>query len=311
MPFTSSVNLTITGNRHRVASSLHILLLWSLRAVCELRGDEGEGSGKMAWYRRMAAFKLESLRGASNEGLIEQEDGVLVMQVGGPNGTLKRINSSTTGLRLNWLLSCGHHCGHWTPNNVRQAKDLLCPYCVADDDLKSAGKKHPSSHERAVWQYFKSKQMDVRLWPESQPPFWNGLIDFIDSVTGVLVQVDGEHHFAGRMYGESCMQRLSNDTRMCLAAWNAGCVLVRLHYMDVHNQSGLHLVERVIQAVADGSRGPMLVFSSHFDTTGTHISEARSLVGQVAKGLGAYAKRTSRLQSIWIIPDPMAGTSSP
>lgn len=265
----------------------------------------------MAWYRGLAPFKLESLRGASNEGLIEQGDGVLMMQVGGANGTLERINSSTTRLRVNWLLSCGRHCGHWTPNNIRREEDLLCPYCVDNDDLVSAGKKHHSSHERAVWEYFESKQMDVRLWPESQTPFWNGLIDFTDSVTGVLIQVDGEHHFAGRMCGESCMQRLSNDTRMCLAAWNAGCVLVRLHYMDVRNLSGMRLAERVIQAVADGSHGPILVFSAHFDTRGTHISDARSLVGQVAKGLGAGAKRTYHLQDIWITPNPMAGTSSP
>lgn len=264
-----------------------------------------------AWYRHLEPWKLQSLMSGGNGGLNEREDGVLVLLADDAYGDPKRINSSSTCVKLIWLLKCGLHRRHCTANNIRGEDDLECRYCRSDDELKGAGKKHPSSHERTFWEFMVGKQKDQRLWPESHAECWGGLIDFIDSVTGVLLQVDGEHHFAGNMYGESCMNRLDSDKRMCLAAWNARHVLVRVHYRDVADESGLHLVVGIMDAVAAGRRGPVLVFSKSYDTRGTLVSEERSLVGMVAKELGIVAEVLYKANSILIVPKPTDGMSSP
>lgn len=243
--------------------------------------------------------------------MTEREDGVLVLRADDAHGDPKRINSSLTGVKLIWLLKCGLHRRRCTADNIRGEDDLDCRYCMPDEDLKGAGKKHPSSHERTFWEFMVRKQRDRRLWPESHAECWGGLIDFIDSVTEVLLQVNGEHHFAGKMYGESCMQRLDADKRMCLAAWKARHVLVRVHYRDVANESGLHLAVGIMDAVAAGRRGPVLVFSKSYDTRGTHVSQERSLVGMVVKELEGVAEVLYKANSILIVPKPTDDAGSP
>lgn len=264
-----------------------------------------------AWYRHLEPWKLYSLRNGGNAGLIEREDGVLVLLADDAHGDAKRIISSLTGVKLIWLLRCGRHRRRCTSHNISGEDDLDCRYCMSDDELTAAGKNHPSSHKRMFWEFMVREQVDQQLWPESHIEGWGGLIDFIDYVTWVLLQVDGEHHFAGKMYGESCMKRLDDDKRMCLAAWNARHVLVRLHYMDVANASGMQLAVRIMDAVAKGRCGPLLVFSKSYDTRGTQVSDERSLVGAVAKELRDRAEVVHLKHSILIAPKSTDGAGSP
>lgn len=57
-----------------------------------------------AWYRHVEPWKLYSLRNGGNAGLIEREDGVLVLLADDAHGDAKRIISSLTGVKLIWLV---------------------------------------------------------------------------------------------------------------------------------------------------------------------------------------------------------------
>lgn len=305
----SAVLRAITGNRHVFASCLPTRLDVSFLVVYDR--TTGGASADVVMSGLLDNYKVESLLAAGNEGLTQRADGVLVLLQHGAGGDVERIVSSKEQVQLDWSLNCRVHLRHCTPHSICAPSDLICIYCASDEELEGLGKKCPSSHERGFWECMQTWQMVGRLRIEVKLGFWGGLIDYVDGTTGVLIQVDGEHHFAGRMHGESCMQRLDNDARMCIAAWRAGRVLVRVHHLDVKNESGMRLAMRAMRAVTAGRKGPVLVFSKHFDTRGSGVSAQRSLVGVAAAQLGGQVEVVHRAESIIIAPKPVAGTSSP
>lgn len=166
---------------------------------------------------------------------------------------------------MEMVLDCDVHRRCCTIHAVGKPEDLMCPYCSSNEQLAAAGKRRPSSYEREFHSGLTDLGLGARLRAEEVVRGWGGRIDFVDRVSGALFQVDGEGHMLKRLYGVPVSGQLGKDVEMCMQAMKEGRVLVRVHYRDVQNGSGVRLAAETMQQAANGLAGPVLVLSSCFN----------------------------------------------
>lgn len=252
--------------------------------------------------RPLQAWKLRALLRAENEGLAVREDGVVTLAV---DGHTRLIGTATEGVHLDWVLACAFHMRRCTPNCIRSEHDLVCRYCTDRAELIE-GKRAPSVHERGFFAEMAALQLDARLRPELQPAWWPGCVDFMDAATGLLIQVDGEGHFQKTFCNLPRRQVLCRDLHMCVKAWHAGRVLLRVHHLDVHTGAGPRLAARLMR---EPRAGPLIVLSAHYNLSNpTHtrgVGHQLKLMCALAAHLqriGACVMRSDACKHVWFEP---------
>lgn len=260
------------------------------------------GSGGVREPRPLHGWKLRALLRAGNEGLTVREDGVVMLTA---QGQTTLIGTATEGVQLDWELDCALHLRRCTSHCIRCEGDLVCRYCTYQADLLE-GQRGPSTHERSFFAAMAALQLDARLRPELQPAWWHGRVDFLDAPTGLLIQVDGEGHFQKTLCNLPRRQVLCRDVDMCVEAWRAGCVLARVHYLDIPTGAGAQLAANLMR---EPRAGPLLVLSAHYNlstTTHTHGSQSQlALICALASRLrrmGACVLRSDSRKQIWFEP---------
>lgn len=208
--------------------------------------------------RPLASWRRRALLDAGNEGLAVREDGVVTLTT---DGHTSLIGTATEGVQLDWMLDCGAHARCCTPHAVTSKSSLVCRYCTDAADLDE-GRRGPSTHERAFFSAMVALRLDTRLRAEVQPPWWHGCVDFVDARSGLVIQVDGEGHFQKKISNVPCAQVLRMDLDMCEAAWQAGCVLLRVHYSDIPGGGGADLAKALM---TNPLSGPLVGLSAHYN----------------------------------------------
>jgi len=138
-----------------------------------------------------------------------------------------------------------------------------------------------------------ARRLAWRLWPHVQLPWWRGRIDFVDRSTGIRFQVDGEHHFLGRMYGTPRAEFVARDAANCAAALGSGSTLMRLHHMDVLSGAGPARAAAILCGAEAGPRRPCVMLSPAFNlagpTTPSKIPKQMRLVRAILSACPARA----------------------
>lgn len=253
-----------------------------------------------------------ALAGGENQGLRVDADG-RAWEVAVDGGRTP-IGRAAEGRHFFFLLACNLHTRMCTLNAIRAERDLQCRFCLEDSDLAAWGIDTPSRYERLFFAAMQSSSLGVGLQPQVRLPFWHGMLDFVDRHTGVCIQVDGEQHFLRGMHCTPRSEYVTRDARNASAAMAAGRALVRVHYMDVHNESGVVLTSRILQAAAAAPMAPCVVLSPSFNlptaTTSTQAPTQIQLVRALA-AFGHYTVRTDQMRYIWIHPANTHATHTP
>lgn len=219
--------------------------------------------GGMRSTEPLPEFLAAAVSGGGNAGFSIGLDGVGRLECS--DGTTVLIGRATEGRRLSMLLGCGVHTRCCTPHCVRSVDDLICSFCTTDDDLTLLGRARPSTYERIFLSAMDSSRLGWRLWPQVQLPWWHGCIDFVDRLSGVCFQVDGEQHFLGTMYGTPRAEFVLRDAASCAAALGSGSVLVRLHYRDVLSGTGPARAAAVMRGAEAWPCRPCVLLSPSFN----------------------------------------------
>lgn len=209
----------------------------------------------------MSELHRKALLHPGNPGLVVGQDGMMQYTCGA--GVIL-IGEHTEGVQLMYMLHCGDHTRCCTPHTICSADDLCCKICTPPLVPVGAKKKGPTALERAFFAGLTAKGLGSEIVMEVRLPLWHGRIDFMHKRTRVLIQVDGPHHFRGKAYGLLSKKYLELDMRMCAAVWEAKGVVVRVHFLDVEEGRGAALAATVIDQVASGLQGPLVVLSSHY-----------------------------------------------
>jgi hypothetical protein len=74
--------------------------------------------------------------------------------------------------------------------------------------------------------------IDQEFAPQVKYPWWRGLVDFCHIPNRMAIQIDGSAHFA-KHRGVGVPEICQADLRCCIAAWEAGAKLLRVHAADL------------------------------------------------------------------------------
>jgi hypothetical protein len=232
---------------------------------------------------------------------------VLVLVEGGAGVP---IGEHTEGVQLHYRLGCGVHFRLCTPRAVRGARDLVCRFCTPDEALRAAGEgARPTALERGIFAAMCAAGLGPGLRPEVRVPWWAGRVDFAHAPSGVLIQIDGPHHFRGKAFGLLSSRYAQLDADMCAAAWAAGRVLVRVHHCDTAGGCGANLVAAAVARAQQGVEGPLLILSSHFwppeARTPAPAQRHSVLPFRLQAVLGPLALTRDPGGNLWLAPNPM------
>lgn len=228
------------------------------------------------------------------------------------DGQVIRVGVDKEEIQLEMVLDCDVHRRCCTVHAVGEPEDFMCPYCNSDEQLVAAGKRRPSSYEREFHSGLTDLGLGERLRAEEVVGGWSGRVDFVDRVSGAGFQVDGEGHMQKRLFGVPVSGQLEKDVEMCMQAMKEGRVLVRVHYRDVQNGSGVHLAAEIMRQAAIGLAGPVLVLSSCFNlsdpTNSNTVPRQLGLLYALIKALRAkripFSMYSDACKQIWIKPCP-------
>lgn len=187
------------------------------------------------------------------------------------NGRWVDIGASEYEVQLHFRLDCGRHLRYCTPAVVKEPAHLCCKFCSLATDPDNVEGWRPTMLERSMFLRLCALGIGADLRAEVRLSFWHGRIDFMHFPTEVLIQVDGPHHCKGIGHGLPSNVYAKRDMDMCIKAWHAGRIVVRVHHLGVESGEGVTLVAAVIAAVAAGFPGPMIVLSSHFNPDAQHM----------------------------------------
>lgn len=211
-------------------------------------------------------FLADAISSGGNPGFNVGPDGVGRLECSG--GAPTAIGRATEGVRLSMLLCCGRHLRYCTPHCVKDWNGLVCRFCTSDYELAAMKLTRPSSCERAFAAAMDARGLGAGLWAQVQLDWWHGCIDFVDRSTGICIQVDGEHHFLGRMYGTPRAEFVERDARNCMEALGNGRVLMRLHYRDVDSGVAVKRVARILRGEEAPPCASCVMLSPSFNLAG-------------------------------------------
>lgn len=167
-------------------------------------------------------------------------------------------------VQLHFRYTCGAHYRLCTPHALRAEKQLLCPFCTDEHTLLGLHLDAPSALERSMHAGLSDRGLGASLRPQFKPSWWEGCIDFLHYPTGVLIQVDGQHHFSGNMHGLPHTACQGRDLKMCTLAWQAGCILLRAHYLDIEAGTAPGTAASLIQQASAGLQGPCVLLTAGY-----------------------------------------------
>lgn len=201
------------------------------------------------------------------------------------------------GVRLHWKLSCGDCYRLHTPHAITAEEHLLCRFCSTDEELVAAEKERPSGPECILHTWFHKRGLASQLRHEVKLGWLGGRVDFLHVPSSVLVQVDGQQHFAGKMHDVPSCTYMDRDVDMCAAAWQAGRTVVRVHHLDLPPSAGFDPVLQLL-ATPNKPTQPLLLLSPHYNLCAPHHSPS------VNKHLALLDKLTEKLKNAYSYSTP-------
>lgn len=245
----------------------------------------------------------DALLHSNNPSLREDETGRLVLQQA---GTCLDIGCSKEIVQLHFQLSCGMHYRLCTAHAVTDESRLRCLFCSPPPARKKGAPKGPTELERTMHAGLAGAGLGPALRAEYRPSWWGGAIDFMHHPTGVLIQVDGPHHFTSTMYGTPTTRQQARDLKMGGAAWEQRCILLRAHHADVESGMATTIAINLIQQASTGLQGPCVVLTPSYVPHGALSEHATGEVHAWLNALllhlpGACARMDSK-GCMWLAP---------
>lgn len=157
-------------------------------------------------------------------------------------------------------MHCGQHYAYLTVRTIEDdGRALTCLRCQPLD-----GK--PSQHERTAYEYIEALQKcheyNNILWVcEARIVKNKAPVDVYFVQEKLVLQIDGEAHFKGKLYNTLATAQARIDARFDDACWNQGFKLVRVHFKDLHTLDSL-----LAQAIDLCRQQPVARFALYSDT---------------------------------------------
>lgn len=236
--------------------------MWSLNSCAVTPPCAGSpvafcAGGKTRRHGKLDSWWEEALIGGGNATVRRCEHG------GFFDGDV-RLGKTTEGKQFNFLLSCGSHLRLCTPHAVTARKDLLCRFCCRAPALKKAKCQLPSQHERKALTILSALSPAAEWRWEVKRPWRHAPVDFFHAPTRVCFEVDGPHHFHSKMRGVPTNAQQQRDFDSCVAAWEAGAALVRLHHADLASGGARAAARTAIEQRRAGCSGSLLILSPSY-----------------------------------------------
>jgi hypothetical protein len=92
------------------------------------------------------------------------------------------------------------------------------------------------------------------------PAAAGSIVDFYVYTAGLIIQADGTAHTEGVRPDRAPRQLLQHDIRRCVAAWQSGLKLMRIHYEDMEDWL-LPWVLQLVVAACSNAPGPFIILS--------------------------------------------------
>lgn len=181
----------------------------------------------------MKAHLKEAYEGAQhlNPVLMQDEQHYYVVVSEGGKMVERWLSNTMEQHKFYWQCSCRRAHYRWcTPNNIRQASDLLCLYCHGNS---ASWRKVPRFRvvecELDIARCVKALGLDSEVTWQVQLPGWAGCLDFVHLPSMTIFQVDGSSHFIAQP-ASNAHDRLMTDIDCCKWAMEQQQRLVRIHH---------------------------------------------------------------------------------
>lgn len=167
----------------------------------------------------------------------------------------KETYRSDTGLQV-FKLKCGKHVTLMQSksygNKIAEQKKndhemqvLELPKCYR---CGQKGRK-PSEHELDAYAVL-DRVCGQTLWVAEVRILkrFGGAVDIFIPVYNLIVQIDGEQHFAGKFHSCTAAEQAINDDKMNKRAWEQGFKVLRVHHHDSRS-FGAHLHRAIAECI--------------------------------------------------------------
>jgi very-short-patch-repair endonuclease len=166
-----------------------------------------------------------------------------------------------------------------TPYTVHKGADMTCCFCQDRSKYET---------ERAVGKALIAAGLDTSTTWQCVPPGAGSVVDFYVYTSQLVIQADGTAHTQGVRPDRAPRQLLQHDIRRCVAAWQSGLKLMRIHYKDLADCLLPWVMQQVV-ATATNAHGPFVVLSPGYwdivfqhPATGVHVGYAQYLSESIA-----------------------------
>lgn len=196
-----------------------------------------------------------------NPGLVMEETSAYLVC---KDGSRLYIRNHTTGIQLfmnaEGCLMGQHHLLLRTAHGVAKAGSMACTFCCCKGDTYTGQALAPSKDELAFIATLKATQLDVKTCWQVAAWWWQERKAQIDACiypVKLYVQVDGTKHTRS-FRGKQVPATIKTDVSCCVAAWEAGVNIMRIHHEDVSD------TVCVLDAVASVQEQQCIVLSPSF-----------------------------------------------
>jgi very-short-patch-repair endonuclease len=156
-----------------------------------------------------------------------------------------------------------------TPYTVHKGADMTCFFCQGNYRFET---------EAAVGRALKRAGLDTVTTWQCRPPGAGSVVDFYVYTAGLIIQVDGTAHTEGVRPDRLPRQLLQHDISRCVAAWQGGLKLMRIHYDDMEDWL-LPWVLQWVVAKCTYTPGPLILLSPGYQGMGFQHPARRVYVG--------------------------------
>lgn len=175
------------------------------------------------------------------------------------------ITKTTVGLQL-YMHAAGCQAGKThvllrTPHGVAKPGSMECVFCHCDGARYTGPGLPPSKDELHFITTLKSAKLDAETCWQVTAWWWKqrkAQIDAYVYTARMYLQVDGTKHTAV-FRGKQAPHSIATDVECCVAAWEAGVSLMRIHHEDVSDSMSLKY------AVAFAKQQQCIALSPSFD----------------------------------------------